>query len=130
MMPVERAATALRILIVDDSQHFLDAARNVLEQGGLAVVGTASTIAEALQLAQQLTPDAILVDVDLGGESGLDLAQRLAAASRARVVLISTYAESELTELIAASPAVGFVAKSEFSASIILSLLGDESDLV
>ena len=125
-MTVERAATPLRILIVDDSHHFLDAASHVLEQGGLTVVGTASTIEEALRLAQQLTPDAFVVDVDLGPESGFDLAQRLARIDPAPVVLISTYAESELTELIDASPAIGFVTKSEFSASAISALLGDD----
>jgi hypothetical protein len=44
-------------------------------------------------------------------------------------VLISTYAESELTELIVASPAVGFVTKSDFSAIAISNLLGDERGL-
>jgi DNA-binding NarL/FixJ family response regulator len=125
-MTGERAGTALRILIVDDSHHFLDAACEVLEQGGLTVVGTASTIADALRSAQQLTLDGILVDVDLGAESGFDLAQRLADIVAVRVVLISTYEESELTELIEASPAVGFVTKSELSASAVSNLLGDE----
>jgi DNA-binding NarL/FixJ family response regulator len=129
-MSAERASTALRILIVDDSQHFLDAACTVLGDGSLTVVGTASTIAEALQLTEQLAPDAIVVDVDLGDESGFDLAWRLDALGIARVVLISTYAERELAELIVASPAVGFVTKSAFSASAILNLLGDERDLV
>jgi DNA-binding NarL/FixJ family response regulator len=127
-MTLERAATAPRILIVDDSHHFLDAASGVLVQGGLTVVGTASTIAEALRLAQELDPDGILVDVDLGAENGFELTQRLAEIGSARVVLISTHAESELTELIAASPAVGFVAKSEFSASVISKLIGDQRD--
>jgi CheY-like chemotaxis protein len=128
-MTVDRAPTALRILIVDDSHHFLHAACEVLEHGGLTVVGTASTIAEALRVAQHLTPDAILVDVDLGEESGFDLAQRLAAVDSTPVVLISTYAESDLAELIATSPAVGFVTKSEFSASAISNLLGNERGL-
>jgi hypothetical protein len=79
----------------------------VLEQGGLIVVGTASTIAEALRPAS-ISPSG-LTDID-----------------RARVVLISSYAESELTELIEASPAVGFVMKSEFSASAISNLLAGE----
>jgi DNA-binding NarL/FixJ family response regulator len=122
-MTGERAATALRILIVDDSRHFLDAASLVLEQGGLTVVGTASTIADALHLARQLHLDGILVDIDLGAESGFDLARRLADIDAARVVLISTYEESELTDLIVASPAVGFVTKSDFSATAISSLL-------
>jgi DNA-binding NarL/FixJ family response regulator len=125
-MTGERAATTLRILIVDDSPHFLDAASVVLEQGGLTVVATASTIADALPLARQLTLDGILVDVDLGAESGFDLARRLADIDAARVVLISTYEEAELTDLIEASPAVGFVTKSDFSASAISRLFGGE----
>jgi DNA-binding NarL/FixJ family response regulator len=116
-------AEALRILIVDDSQHFLNAARAALEQDGLTVVGAASTSAEARQLAREIRPDGILVDVDLGGESGLDLARELAASGAAAVVLISAYPESELADLIATSPAVGFVAKSDLSADAVLHLI-------
>jgi CheY-like chemotaxis protein len=119
-------AKALRILIVDDSHHFLDAARGVLEQDGIAVVGVASTIAEALQLAQELRPDGILVDIDLGDESGLDLAREFATSDAAPVVLISAYPESELTDLIATSPALGFLSKSELSAAAVSSLLVSE----
>lgn len=118
---------ALRILIVDDNQHFLDAARDVLEQEGVTVVGIASTSAEALQLAGALRPDAILVDVDLGEDSGFDLAERIAAAGGARVVLTSAYPEAELADLIAVSPAVGFVPKSELSARVVSDVLGGDS---
>jgi DNA-binding NarL/FixJ family response regulator len=116
----------LRVLIVDDSDHFRAAARGVLEQGGATVVGAASTSAEALHLAEELRPDVVLVDVDLGDESGFDLAERLSVADHARVVMISAYPESELADLIAASPAVGFVAKSELSARAVSDLLSDE----
>jgi DNA-binding NarL/FixJ family response regulator len=115
---------ALRIVIVDDNRHFLDAARNVLQQEGFDVVGVASTGAEALDVAGQLRPDVILVDVDLGEESGFDVVQSLEAAVDASVVLISAYPESELADLIAASPAVGFVSKSELSATAVANLLG------
>jgi CheY-like chemotaxis protein len=122
-MGPESGAAMLRLLIVDDSRHFLDAARGVLEQGGLTVVGVASTSAEALRLAAELRPDGILVDIDLGEESGLDLARAFASSDAAPVVLISAYPESELTDLLAASPAVGFVSKSELSAGAVSSLL-------
>jgi DNA-binding NarL/FixJ family response regulator len=116
----------LRILIVDDSRHFLDAARGALEQDGVTVVGVASTIAEARRLARDLRPDGILVDIDLGDESGLDLARQLASAEAAPVVLISAYSESELADVISASPAVGFVSKSELSASAVSRLISSE----
>ena len=116
-------AGKLRILIVDDSRHFLNAARGALEQDGITVVGVASTSAEALQLARELRLDGILIDVDLGDESGLDLARAFAAIEAVPVVLISAYPESELADLIAASPAVGFVSKSDLSASAISNLI-------
>jgi DNA-binding NarL/FixJ family response regulator len=116
----------LRILIVDDNQQFLDAARNVLEQEGVTVVGVASTSAEALQLAGEVRPDAILVDIDLGEESGFDLARRLAAVGGPHVVLTSAYPEAELADLIAASPAVGFVPKSRLSARVVSDVLSGE----
>src|SRR6185295_15168278 len=63
----------LRCLIVDDNRGFLRAARAVLEQEGIRVVGIASTCAEAVQFAAELHPDVTLLDIDLGGDSGFDL---------------------------------------------------------
>ena len=67
------------------------------------------------------------MDIVLGEESGLDLAQRLvgrANAGRTRVVLISTHAEEDFVELIEASPAVGFLSKSKLSGRALRELLG------
>jgi DNA-binding NarL/FixJ family response regulator len=125
-MNPSRAAAALRVLIVDDSRHFLQAARAALQQDGITVVGVASTSAEALKLAPDLEPDLILVDVDLGDESGLDLARQLAVQDVAPVILISAYPASELAELIAGSPVLGFVSKSDLSAGAISQLLDQQ----
>jgi len=120
---------ALRVLIVDDNTQFLEAARTLLEREGLHVVALASTCAEAVQRSRELLPDVTLVDVDLGSESGLDLARELTEgaqdAHRARVVLISAYAELDLRDLIDASPAVGFLPKSRLSSRAIEALVSD-----
>jgi CheY-like chemotaxis protein len=121
----------LRLLIVDDNADFLDAARDLLEQEGIEVVAVAFSSAEALERFAQLRPDAVLVDIDLGGESGFDLASRLAQASTADgtpVVLISTYAEQDLHDMIEASPAVGFLSKGELSGRAIRRLLGVDQE--
>jgi DNA-binding NarL/FixJ family response regulator len=112
----------IRCLIVDDNASFLVAARVLLERQGLVVAGVASTGAEALRQADALRPDVVLVDISLGEESGLDLARRLVEHDLGRdaaVVLISTRAEDDVAELVAASPAAGFVPKSALSASAI-----------
>ena len=74
---------------------------------------------------RDLRPDVALVDIDLGDESGLDLARRLVGADgeRSRVVLISAYSENDFADLIAASPAVGFLSKAELSAAKIEEVL-------
>jgi CheY-like chemotaxis protein len=117
---------AQRVLIVDDSPTFLQMAGTLLEREGLEVVGVASTTAEALRREEELRPDVVLVDIGLGAESGFDLAQRLVAdcrGERPAVILVSTYAEADFAELIAASPAAGFVYKPELSAPAIRGIL-------
>jgi CheY-like chemotaxis protein len=118
----EPAGVSLRVLIVDDSAPFLDAARIVLEREGTSVVGVAATAAEALQAAERLQFDVVLVDIALAEESGFELARHLVErnddADRA-VILISTRAAADFADLIAESPADAFLAKSELSADAI-----------
>jgi CheY-like chemotaxis protein len=117
---------ALRCLIVDDNADFIAAARDLLEGQGIVVVGVASTSAEAVERVQEVQPDVALIDIDLGEETGLDVARRLAATAGVEhvpLVLISTYAEADFAEIIASSPAVGFLSKSTLSASAIETVL-------
>ena len=113
---------AFGVLIVDDNRLFLETARDRLEREGLRVVGVAATSAEALRRAEELRPEVVLVDVMLGGESGFELARRLAAHrwdGGPAVILISTYAAADFARPIAASPAAGFLPKQELSADAI-----------
>lgn len=114
--------------MVDDSPRFLAAARPILEQGGVEVVGVASNPTEALQQVEKLRPDIVLVDIDLGDYSGFDLARELASVDTTRMILISTHAEADFKDLIASSPALGFIPKPQLSASAIEDLLGDTPD--
>ncbi len=116
----------LRCLIVDDSDHFKEAARLLLEADGVSVVGVASSTAEALGRFGELRPDVVLVDIDLGEENGFDLARRLHDAGveePPRVILISTYDEQDFAELIATSPAVAFLSKPRLSGRAIDEIL-------
>ena len=120
--------SSLRCLIVDDSQRFGEEARGLLEHEGISVVGIAGSGDEAVRLAKALAPDLALVDISLGGESGFDVARRLVDGSNPdppAVILISTYEEREFSSRLDASPALGFIAKTELSAQRIRRLLGD-----
>jgi DNA-binding NarL/FixJ family response regulator len=120
----------LRCLIVDDSPRFIDAARRLLERQGVCVVGVASTTAEALVRVAELPPDVTLIDINLGDESGFEVAERLhqgaSTAPPGQMILISTHGESDYADLIAASPAIGFISKSALSADAIRDRLDAE----
>src|SRR5262249_5436637 len=100
---------------------FLDAARDLLERQGVRVVGLASTSAEALRQSPELCPQVMLIDITLSGESGFELARRLAdqCESSAVMILISTLPQADLADLIGESPAAGFLPKSGLSADAI-----------
>jgi CheY-like chemotaxis protein len=111
----------IRCLIVDDNEAFLEAARGYLEREGLTVA-VASNGAEALRQVETLQPEIVLVDIGLGEESGLDVVQRISdgdLGDGAAMILISTRAEEDVAELIATSPALGFIPKAELSAKAI-----------
>jgi DNA-binding NarL/FixJ family response regulator len=120
---------SVRCLIVDDSANFRDAATNMLERAGISVVGVASNSVEALTRYRELKPDITLVDVDLGVESGFDLVVQLNAADSPApsVILISTHSEQDFADMIAASPALGFLPKFALSPAAIRDLLGDKA---
>ena len=116
----------MRCLIVDDSQEFLDAARTLLMGEGVDVVGTASTSHEALELVAEMRPEIVLVDVNLGTESGFALARAMSEAptpERAAVILISTHSEDDYAELLESSPAIGFLSKSAVSGNGIRAVI-------
>ena len=120
----------LRCVIVDDSPALLRAATKLRESEGLAVVGVAATGDDALRLMEELQPDVMLIDIDLAGESGFEVVRRVEGirGGRAPSILISTHDQTEFGALIAASPALGFLPKSDLSAAAIRSLLARAQD--
>jgi two-component system nitrate/nitrite response regulator NarL len=118
---------ALQCVIVDDSSGFLEAARALLEREGLAVVGMAATRSDAVRCVDELRPEVVLVDIDLGGDSGFEVARRIVDVAPTTVILISTHAEDDFADLIAESPAAGFISKSELSAQAIHEFVGSGS---
>jgi CheY-like chemotaxis protein len=115
----------LRCLLVDDNQEFLASASRLLDSQGIEFVACASTRAEALDLAEAIEADVVLVDIVLGQEDGVALARQLAERLPAiRIILMSSYARDDLGELVGDSPAVGFMPKSELGAAAIRRLVG------
>ncbi|HEX4718515.1 MAG TPA: response regulator transcription factor [Thermoleophilaceae bacterium] len=90
-MSGEATARPVTVLAVDDQAIFLRAARELIAATpGFDQVGQAESGAEALELAAELQPDLVLLDVRMPGMDGLETAQRLLECHPdAVVVLIS-----------------------------------------
>ena len=120
----------LRCLIVDDNESFLEIAAASLAGAELDVVGTATTSAEALRQVAEQRPDVVLVDINLGEESGFEVARMLVERFpqlASGVVLISTRAEQDFGGLIKASPAAGFVPKTRLTARAVRELVANRA---
>ena len=113
----------LRCLLVDDNPRFLQLASALLEADGVSVVSVATSGEEAVERSRELRPDVALVDIDVGGDSGFVVASRLAEAAGTDVILMSAHAQDEFAELINASPAIGFLTKTDLRASAIARLV-------
>ena len=107
-----QSETAIRILLVDDHQIFLAGLRLLIEkEPDMIVVGTASNRAEALALMQE-HPDIVLLDLDLGNESGIDfLPQLIEPEEPPRVIIVTGVPDPELHLRAVRLGALGVVLK-------------------
>jgi DNA-binding NarL/FixJ family response regulator len=107
----------VRVLIVDDSHHFREAARELLEHRGYHVIGEAACAAEAIAVIDSQPPDAVLLDVRLGEESGGHVAAYLRARYPAVAVLLVSADAAEARHYLDgdATGAFGPVDKSELA---------------
>jgi two-component system response regulator AlgR len=114
-MEVEEVGMSdVRVLVVDDQEPFRRAMTAVVEATpGFVVVGVAETGEQSLDVAAELAPDLVLMDVNLPGIDGIEATRRLTADPGGPVVLLlSTYDEDEVDA--AGSGAAGYVPKAAF----------------
>ena len=104
-----------RVLIVDQSGPFRQAARKLLERRGYRVVGEATSAADAFNAVEQLSPDAVLLDVHLPDGSGLDLCELLTGAEHAPNVLLMSGNGMLDSERAKAHGARDLIAKTELA---------------
>ncbi|HWT25977.1 MAG TPA: response regulator transcription factor [Solirubrobacteraceae bacterium] len=115
---------AARILIVDDHPSFRASARALLEAEGYEVVGEAEDGQSAVRRARVLSPDVVLLDVQLPDIDGFEVAARLCAHPEPpAVVLTSSREASDYGSLPLRSGARGFVPKAELTGEGIAALL-------
>jgi len=113
-----------RVLVVDDDAAFRELASALVRDLGLDVAGEAATYAEGAAAADDLRPDAALVDVGLPDGDGFALARRLVAPPwDMRVVVISAVADSAAVHAARQAGACGFIGKDQLSSQELRRLL-------
>lgn len=104
----------MRLLLVDDDPDILMLAGHVLRQGGRHLVVEASSGEEALALAREAAPDAVITDFRMPGMDGLALLAALkadAALAPLPVLVCSGKRDGASRESVLAAGAVGFLQK-------------------
>ena len=112
---------SIRVLLVDDYAPFRQFARSALEKNpDLQIISEVSDGLEAVQKAQQLQPDLILLDIGLPSLNGIEVARRIRKHSpRSKILVVSENRSWDMAEEAMRSGADGYVVKSDAASDLL-----------
>lgn len=101
-----------RLLLADDHRMLRDSLRRSMEENGFDVVGEAGDGAEAVQLAQELRPDVVLMDVSMPNLDGVEATRQITRlVPEAQVVMLTMHADGEVMARAIQAGAIGYLVK-------------------
>jgi DNA-binding NarL/FixJ family response regulator len=112
---------AIRVLIADDHRLFAEALQAILAgDTRITVVGHAVDGGEAVKLAQDLTPDVVLMDINMPVMDGIEAARSIRGTSSGTNVLMLTGSNSRVdVDRARRAGAAGYVTKDRIAAELI-----------
>ena len=110
-----------RVILADDHAIVRAGIRHILQRTpDIQVMGEASTGTEAIQLVNQLVPDVLLLDIEMPGLNGIEVARKLNATNLpVRILILSTYDDRQYITEILSHGAAGYLTKDEAPESIV-----------
>jgi DNA-binding NarL/FixJ family response regulator len=122
----ERCMSPTKVLLVDDHPIVRTGIRNLLERAAeINVVGEASDGFEALKLVEKLSPDVVLLDMEMPGMNGKEVAVQLKqAGSSAKILVLSAHDDKQYIQELLANGASGYLTKEEVPEAIIEAVRG------
>jgi DNA-binding NarL/FixJ family response regulator len=113
----------VRVLIADDHRLVSLGLRMVMERAGMDVVGEAATGRVAVEMAEKLHPDVVLLDILMPDMDGLQaLGAIRSAVPGASIIIITAYARPDFLARAVAMGAAGYITKDEDPAKIPLAV--------
>jgi DNA-binding NarL/FixJ family response regulator len=118
--------TSIRVVLVDDHPIVRAGIRHLLEKAAdIVIAGEASDGKEALQLVEELNPDVLLLDMEMPGLSGVQVAEQLhKAGARVRILALSAYDDKQYIQELLAKGAAGYLIKEEAPEAIVEAVRG------
>lgn len=113
------AATPRRVLIAEDEALIRLDLSEMLREEGYDVVGEAGDGQEAVELAESLRPDLVIMDVKMPRRDGIDAAKEIAAKRIAPIVVLTAFSQRDLVEKARDAGAMAYLVKP-FSASDLI----------
>jgi DNA-binding NarL/FixJ family response regulator len=115
------AESSIRVLVVDDYEHWRRFACSTLQKRAeLQVIGEVSDGLEAVQKAQELQPDLILLDIGLPALNGIEAARRIrGCAPDSKILFVSENRSRDIAEAALSTGAGGYVIKSDAAAELL-----------
>jgi response regulator NasT len=100
-----------RLIIADDESLVRTDLREALTELGYLVVGEVGDGQSAVNMARELEPDVVVMDIKMPGLDGIDAARILTQEKIAPVVLLTAYSQSDLIERATQAGVVGYLVK-------------------
>lgn len=118
--------TKTSVLLVDDHPVVRAGIRNLLERAtDIYVVGEAANGTEALQMVKDLNPDVMLLDMEMPGLNGSEVAQKLQeAGAKVRILALSAHDDRQYIQELLANGASGYLIKEEVPEAIVEAVRG------
>jgi DNA-binding NarL/FixJ family response regulator len=126
MHPTRGLSPTIRVVLADDHPSLREGIKARLRaEPDVAVVAEAATGPDALRAVLDLVPDVVLLDMDMPGMSGLEVARQLAAEqSPARILVLSAHHNEEYVARLLDYGAAGYLTKSEPLETIVAAIRG------
>ncbi len=105
------SSETIRVLIAEDEALIRLDLKEMLEEEGYSIVGEVGDGQQAVDLARELTPDLVILDIQMPVLGGLSAAEQIASARIAPVIVLTAFSQRELVERARDAGAMAYLVK-------------------